>query len=183
MESDYPVKLEKDISYYEKIILLFFTYSFIGWVLENIYSIYELGYITERGFLFGPICPIYGYGALILLFFLQPVKQRPLKLFMISIIVFSIFEYVVGYSLEAIFQMYFWDYTGQFLNLNGRVSLSFSLIWGLFSIIFINYLHPSIERIQNRIMDNFNTTILTILTGFLLILYVIDTILSFIRYI
>ena len=105
------VNSHKQLSYVEKLILFFFIYAFIGWLLETLYCAYELGHLTKRGFLLGPICPIYGYGALILLIFLQPFKDNNVKLFFASAIIFSIFEYLVGFSLEALLLMEFWDYT------------------------------------------------------------------------
>lgn len=176
------VKTKKELEYYEKVILFFFIYAFIGWLLETAYCFYELGYFTKRGFLIGPICPIYGYGAVMLLVLLKPVKNNMIKLFFSAIVVFTIFEYLVGYGLESLFLMNFWDYTGQFLNINGRVTLAFSIIWGLFAILFINYLHPIIEKFTNWIFEKIPSSIPSLVIKVLLVIFVVDTILSSVKY-
>lgn len=177
-----PVKPKKELTYYEKCILFFFIYAVIGWILETIYCVYELGYFTKRGFLFGPLCPIYGYGAVILLLFLQPVKDNAFKLFFTAAIVFTIFEYLVGYGLESLFLMNFWDYTGQFLNINGRVTLAFCAIWGLFAIVFINYLHPLVEKFVNWVIGKIPSAIPATIVKALVVIFIVDTVLSVIRY-
>ena len=177
-----PVETKKELNYYEKFILFFFIYAFIGWLLETIYCIYEMGYFTKRGFLFGPLCPIYGYGAVILLLFLQPVKNNMLKLFFTAAIVFTILEYLVGYGLEALFLMNFWDYTGQFLNINGRITLAFCVIWGLFAILFINYLHPVIEKFINWLTSKLPSAIPSTIIKVLVAIFIVDTTLSVIKH-
>lgn len=177
-----PAKPKKKLQFYEKVFLFFFIYSLVGWLLETLYCFYDLGYFTKRGFLLGPMCPIYGYGALILLLFLKPVKNNIIKLFLTASIVFTIFEYLVGYGLEALFLMKFWDYTGQFLNINSRVTLSFAIIWGLFAILFINYLHPVVDRFTDFLYEKVDPTILSTIIKVLVVLFATDTILSSIKY-
>ena len=98
-----------------------------------------LGHFTKRGFLFGPICPIYGYGALILIIFLEKYKSRKIKLFTYSAIIFSVLEYIASYILETIFHAFWWDYRTDAFNLNGRIAAFYSLAWGFIAIIFIDY--------------------------------------------
>lgn len=102
-----------------------------GWVCEEIFCLISTHQFVKRGFLFGPICPIYGYAAVALILFFQEYKDKPVKLFFITSIVFTIFEYVTDYFLQALFATRWWDYTGQFMNLNGRIMLPFSIVWGL----------------------------------------------------
>lgn len=120
-----------NINKFEKIVLYFFIYAFLGWIAEEIYCVIVTHGFTNRGFLFGPLCPIYGYGALILILLLKDYKSKPVKLFFLSAIIFSVFEYITDFVLQAFFATRFWDYTGEFLNLNGRITLSFSLLWGI----------------------------------------------------
>ena len=87
----------------QTLIMYFFIFAFLGWVMETLYSIYSLGYFTKRGFLYGPICPIYGFGALMLILFLAKYRNNNLKLFIYAAIIFSAFEYVVSYGLDALF--------------------------------------------------------------------------------
>lgn len=121
----------KALSNFQKIVIYFVIYSFLGWVCEEIFCVVSTHEFVKRGFLFGPICPIYGYGAIILLFLLKDYKNKPIKLFFLSAIIFSVFEYITDFFLQALFSTKWWDYTGQFLNLNGRITLSFSLVWGI----------------------------------------------------
>lgn len=118
------------LSKYQKMIIYFTIYAFIGWIGEEIFCVIDTHTLVKRGFLFGPICPIYGYGAIILILFLKDYKYKPVKLFFLSAIVFTIFEYITDFCLQALFASKWWDYTGQFLNLNGRITLSFTLLWG-----------------------------------------------------
>lgn len=169
------------LSYGKKIILLFFIYAFIGWCIETFYCFYELGTFEKRGFLFGPICPIYGFGAVILIMFLRKFKHNKFLLFIISGIVFTIFEYLTSFGIEAILGESFWDYSTEFANLNGRVTLLFSIIWGLFGIIFITYVNPIIEKFIRFITKHIHESILSIIANTLCVIYVLDTVLSFIR--
>lgn len=120
----------KTLSKLQKIVIYFVIYAFLGWIAEEIFCVIYTHEFVKRGFLFGPICPIYGYGALILILFFKDYKKKTIKLFFLSIIVFSAFEYITDFFLQALFACRWWDYTGQFLNLNGRITLSFSIVWG-----------------------------------------------------
>lgn len=85
----------KKLSRLQTLLLYFFIFSFLGWLLETFYSLYELGHFTKRGFLYGPICPIYGCGATILILFFSKYKGKSFKLFIYAAVIFSIFEYIV----------------------------------------------------------------------------------------
>ncbi len=124
-------KSNKTLSDFQKMTIYFVIYAFLGWVCEEIFCVIYTHEFVKRGFLFGPICPIYGYGALILILFFKDYKKKPVKLFCLAAVIFSIFEYITDYFLQALFSTKWWDYTGQFLNLNGRITLSFSLVWGI----------------------------------------------------
>jgi len=136
----------KALSKFQKVILYFFIYAFIGWICEEIYCVASTHEFVKRGFLFGPLCPIYGYGALILIFFLKDYKNKPVKLFFLSAVIFSVFEYITDFFLQALFGLRWWDYTEEFLNINGRITLSFTLVWGFGSLIFIKLVHPLVTK-------------------------------------
>lgn len=121
----------KPLSKFQKMLIFFIIYAFIGWVCEEIFCVIYTHEFTKRGFLFGPICPIYGYAAIILISFFNDYKNKPVRLFFLSAIIFSVFEYITDFFLQALFGCRWWDYTGQFLNLNGRITLSFSIVWGV----------------------------------------------------
>ena len=167
------------LSKFESYVLYFFIYAFLGWACETLYAIYELGHFVKRGFLFGPICPIYGYGAIILLLFLRQYQKSSIKLFFVSTIVFSALEYFVSFALEGAFKMYWWDYTHEFFNLNGRISILFSFVWGIAAILFINHIHPFIKKKLNKKMIKkipivIQSTIIKVLS----VIYIVDTVLS-----
>lgn len=128
-------KITKPLSKFQKIVIYFTIYAFIGWICEEIFCFFythgfENGFV-KRGFLFGPICPIYGYGAVILILFFKNYKKKPFQLFFGAALIFSIFEYITDFFLQALFADKWWDYTEEFLNLNGRITLSFSIVWGI----------------------------------------------------
>ena len=163
-------------------ILYFLIYAFIGWLLETFYSFAVLGHFTKRGFLFGPLCPIYGWGAVILLLILQRYKSNSIKLFFASALVFSIFEYLVGYGLDALFSAKWWDYTNDFMNLNGRISIFYSFAWGIIAILFLNHIHPFIEKKVKKLLKNVPNIYQAIAIKVLIIILIIDTILSSINH-
>ena len=140
----------------QNIILYFFIYSFIGWCLETIYAFLVLGHFVNRGFLIGPICPIYGFGAVLLILLLKNCKGKPVSEFIIAAFAFTVFEYIVSYVLEAIFGLRWWDYSEDFLNLQGRVSLAYSVLWGLLGIFLIEGIHPFIKKVINKVKKHIN---------------------------
>lgn len=163
-------------------ILYFFLFSFIGWLMETLFAIYNLGHFVKRGFLYGPICPIYGYGALMLILFLNRYKKKNLKLFVYSAIIFSAFEYVVSYGLDALFSMHWWDYTNEFCNLNGRISIFYSFAWGIIAILFINHIYPFFKKKVNILLSKTNYIIQVILVNTFLVIFIVDTAISCMRY-
>lgn len=173
---------DKKVLSFRYLLLYFLIYAFIGWLLETFYAVSTLGYFVKRGFLYGPLCPIYGWGAIILLSCLQKYKSNSVKLFFSAAIVFSIFEYIVGYAMDALFAAKWWDYTNDFMNLNGRISIFYSFAWGFIAIFFINHIHPFIEKHVDKLLNKISPLIqITILRlGFVIV--TLDTILSCIRY-
>ena len=163
---------------YETYILYFFLFAFLGWLLETIYSFIVLGHFTKRGFLFGPICPIYGYGALILIVFLGKYKNNGLKLFTYSAIVFSTFEYLASYVLEVMFNSFWWDYRNDFFNLNGRISIFYALAWGFIAIIFIGHIYPFFKERISKILSKLPFTLSFVMLYLCIGIYIIDTIAS-----
>lgn len=164
------------------LLLYFLIYAIIGWLLETAYAIGTLGHFVKRGFLYGPLCPIYGWGAVILISCLRKYKSKPLKLFAYSAIIFSVFEYVVGFALDALFSARWWDYTNDFMNLNGRISIFFSFAWGIIALIFIHFIHPFVEKKVKKVLKKIPTKAQTILIHTGLIILIVDTILSSIKY-
>lgn len=182
MEEDNLIQ-EKKLNNIQHIIIYFFIYSFLGWAMETAYAFAWHHTFINRGFLYGPLCPLYGWAAVILIVSLSQYRKKPFKLFFISIIVFSIFEYLVGFCLDACFdQKIWWDYTNDFLNLNGRISIMYSLSWGIISIVYINYIHPFIEKTVNWFISKIPYVIMNIGIRVLIVYYILDTAFSFLRY-
>lgn len=172
----------KKLNKIQTYILYFFLFAIIGWLMETIYSFLVLGHFTKRGFLYGPLCPIYGYGALILIIFLGKYRKNSLKLFVYSAIIFSIFEYIASYILEVLFHSYWWDYTNDFFNLNGRISIFYSFAWGIIAIIFVGHLYPFFKKKLNIILSKISYRIKVTIINSFCIIYIIDTILSCAKY-
>lgn len=175
-------KSRKRLSRFYTLFLYFILFAFIGWVMETFYSLYELGHFTKRGFLYGPICPIYGWGALILIMYFTKYKGKSIKLFCYAAIIFSIFEYVVSYGMDALFSAKWWDYTNEFFNLNGRISIFYSFAWGIIAILFINHIYPFFKKKINVILSKIPYKVQLYTLQFLGIILVVDTFMSFSRY-
>ena len=173
---------ENQFSKSRLLFIYFILFAVIGWILETLYSIYELGYFTKRGFLYGPLCPIYGFGALILIMFFNKYKGKNIKLFIYSAIVFSIFEYAVSYGMDALFAAKWWDYSSEFFNLNGRISIFYSFVWGIFAILFINHIYPFFKTKLNIILSKIPYKIQSIFLNIFAITLLVDLFMSFTRH-
>jgi len=129
------------------IIHWFFIYSFLGWVMETCYvSILDRKFVN-RGFVNGPVCTIYGVGALSVYFILNPFENSILILFILGIIVPSILEYFTGWLMEVIFKTTWWDYSNYRFNIKGRICLFNSIIWGLLTIALFQVIQPFVNFI------------------------------------
>ena len=155
--------------------LIFIVYSIIGWIIESTYvSILEKKKIN-RGFLIGPYCPIYGLGSLIMILYLEQYKENIITVFFLAVVICSILEYTTSYLMEKIFHARWWDYSNEKFNLNGRICGKNSLLFGLGSIVVIYFAHPILHQLETNIPK-------TILLKFIiisLIIFTIDTIISF----
>lgn len=175
-------KSKKHLTNFQKYLLYFFLFSFAGWAMETIYSYIVLGHFTSRGFFYGPICPIYGCGGIMLITFIKKLKNRPLLLAITSIAIFSTFEYLIGFALEALYNIKLWDYTNDFMNLNGRISLFYSISWGFIAIIFIYIILPLLNSLTKKISKKIPYTLQSFFVKFSIIFFLIDIIYSFIEY-
>ncbi|WP_028308822.1 putative ABC transporter permease [Desulfitibacter alkalitolerans] len=131
------------------VVIFFAFYAFIGWILETISASISANRFINRGFLTGPFCPIYGFGAILIIqtyVLLGSISQTESILLIASIglsmLLTTILEYITGYALEKIFYCKWWDYSKEFLNLHGRVCLKYSLLWGLLTYFLLLVVHP-----------------------------------------
>lgn len=160
-----------------KIIAYFCIYSLFGWIMESVLKTYMQKKPVNSGFLYGPFCPIYGFGAVIMFLFLQGFKDNIVLLFIIAFLVLSIWEYIVGWLLEKVFHTTYWDYTENRCNINGKVCLMNSLFWGFLGVIFIRYMHPFfMEKI-----DLIPRDILVFVTSIIGLAILVDAIISAIK--
>lgn len=132
-------------------VLLFFFYCFCGWVWESCYvSLCQRRWVN-RGFLHGPVLPIYGSGAILILFVTLPVEDSLVLIWLLGMLAATALEYVVGAAIEKIFRVRYWDYSKHRFNLNGHICLSSSIAWGFFSILLVRFLHPPVGRLLGDI--------------------------------
>ena len=126
-------------------LLFFYLYCFLGWVWESCYVSLKQRRWVNRGFLRGPLLPIYGFGAVLILWATLPVRGSLALIFPLGMAAASALEYVTGAAMEALFKVRYWDYSNQPFNLNGHICLACSLAWGAFSILLVRVLHPPLE--------------------------------------
>ena len=126
-------------------ILYFITYSFIGWCCESLYCSIGTRKWINRGFLNGPFCPVYGFGAIIILLALQYIPNHFLIVFLAGMVLTSILEYITGWGMEKIFHTRWWDYSGRRFNIHGRVCLLNSTLFGLLCVFLHFYIHPAVQ--------------------------------------
>lgn len=127
-------------------ILYFFTYGFFGWCTEVAFAAFKQGKFVNRGFLNGPICPIYGVGVSVVVSFLTPLEESLILLYAASTILVTFIEWLTGYLMDKIFHHKWWDYSNQPLNIGGYVCLLFSLIWGVACVAIVKVIHPLIYK-------------------------------------
>ena len=155
--------------------LLFFIYAGLGWIIETSLNLILHRKFVNRGFLIGPYCPIYGFGCLLITLLLGRYANDPIALFIMSMVVCAILEYVTSYIMEKIFKARWWDYSRLKFNINGRIWLGTLIPFGLFGLLVIYIFNPFLLGIIAKIP----TLVLNILTITLLIIFIIDNFISF----
>lgn len=128
-----------------QLLWIFFLYAFLGWCTEVSYAALRTGKFVNRGFLNGPVCPIYGCGVVVVLAWLEPLKGNFVLLFLGSVVLTSALEWATGFVLEKLFRQRWWDYSDKPFNLGGYICLEFSVMWGFACLFVVDILHPSIE--------------------------------------
>ena len=161
-----------------KILTYFILYSFLGWIMESVFRSICEKKLINTGFLKGPFCPIYGIGAIIMILILNSFKSNMIVLFIISMLVLTIWEYIVGYLLEKIFKTKYWDYSDHKFNFQGRICLTNSIYWGILGVAFVKYIHPFIQNFINQIDVN----ILKYVTTICMIILIVDAISTIVKF-
>ena len=139
-------------------MLYFFIYSFLGWVCESIYCSCLQKKIINRGFLNGPVCPVYGVGALIIIIGCWSYRDSMIGVFISGMILTSMLEYITATILEKLFHAKWWDYSNHKCNINGKVCLLNSTMFGIMSVFVVEFLHPFIINNLEKMLKEGNFT-------------------------
>lgn len=141
----------------------FFIYGFLGWCSEVAFAAFKQRKFVNRGFLNGPICPVYGFGVGFVVSLLMPYKSNVFFMYIASVVAVSSIEWITGFALEKIFHSRWWDYSDQPFNLNGYICLPFSLIWGAACMLIVYVVHPLITKFVGLIPGLFGSVLLLVL--------------------
>lgn len=161
----------------ENYIFCFFIYAFLGYLCEVAYCSILQKRLVNRGYLYMPLCPIYGFGALIILLTMQPIIDMWYLVLLLGILLTSTLEYLTSYVMELVFHMRWWDYSQRKFNINGRVCLRNSLMFGALVMIVLYGLQP----VFINLMSYIPTPVLWTLNAILLVGILIDMVLSTIK--
>ncbi len=164
----------------DKISVLFWCFvifSILGMIIEMLYCYVTTGVIESRqGLVWGPFCPIYGVGAVILIIILEREKENKLKLFIYGAVLGGIIEYILSYILEAMYGTRFWDYSYTTYNLNGRICFLYSVFWGILAVILIRNIIPIFTKFIEKINQKKWKKIIEIIMFIFLVINAICTV-------
>lgn len=133
--------------------LIALLYSCVGWFYEFLYDIFVHHKIVNRGFLIGPICPIYGIGAIVITLLIRNVDNI-IAIFLLSIFFSAILEYFTSYFMEKIFRVRWWDYSHEFCNLHGRICLKALIFFGIMGVVILKVTNPLIFGFLDKLNPN-----------------------------
>lgn len=142
---------------------IFLVYSFFGWICETLFCSIAAKKFINRGFLTGPFCPIYGFGATMVLLLFSGMRDHWVLLFLCSVVVTSALEYLTSFVLEKVFHLSLWDYSHRRWNLHGRICLRNSLLFGVMSLLMVEVIHPHVVGFLLSLPETF------LLLGFLVL--------------
>ncbi len=155
-----------------RIFLYFIIYSIAGWIYETILCSVSARKFVNRGFLTGPWCPIYGFGALLVIFPLQKFRDDLLPLFLSSMVLTMLLEYVTSYVMEKLFHTRWWDYSEKKFQLNGRICLEGAIAFSVMSVIVVKWVHPWVVAQVAKLND----VVLIVLFCILAVAFVADVV-------
>lgn len=160
----------------------FLLYAFIGWVVEVVYHVVAAGKIINRGFLNGPLCPIYGCGIVAVLWVLSPVMNSTLLLFVGGMFLTTFIELVGGWALDKLFHMRWWDYSKEPMNLGGYICVKFALAWGFGVVFVIRLVNPPIDGMIRHVSSYTLGRILIILLLAVLFADIVATVVTILHF-
>ena len=155
-------------------LAFFYIYCFFGWIFESTYVSVKKGHFVNRGFLRLPMLPIYGTGAVMMLWVSLPVRDSLLLVYTSGAIAATILEYVTGWGMERLFKVKYWDYSNQRFQVNGYICLSSTIAWGFLTVLLTEVLHPPIARYVLGIPLG----VLLVCIGVITVLFVLDAVRS-----
>lgn len=163
------------------LFLLFILYSIIGWISEVVYCSIQERRFVNRGFLHGPLCPVYGFGALLVVFLLEPFAESVVLLFFSAMVITTTLEYMTAWLLETAFSTRWWDYSDLPFNFRGRVCLLNSVLFAFMALVGVRVLHPGIESFLLSLPESLTESAAGILAGLLFIdlIYTLRTLVRF----
>lgn len=147
------VVLTQSAVFISELVISFALYSLLGWACESTYCSIPAKKFINRGFLNGPFCPIYGVGALLVIFLLRPFTKNIVVLFVFGVLITSVVEYITSLLLEKLFHTTWWDYSKRRFNINGRVCLRNSLLFGVLSVLLVHFINPFVEKLEGWIPE------------------------------
>lgn len=166
-----PIRAERSFllltATYSQLVLYFAVYSFIGWFCESVWCLVADKKWVNRGFLTGPFCPIYGFGAILILAVSLPLRGYPILVYLYATVAASLVEYFTGWLLETLFQMRWWDYSQRRFNIKGRVCLGNSLLFGVMGLTVTYLIHPLVNRAVDVIPPDWQRLVSTLLVALL----------------
>lgn len=145
------------------LLLYFFVYGFLGWCSEVGFAAVKEHRFVNRGFLNGPICPIYGVGVSIVIAFLTPIKSNLILLYITSVVLVTLLEGLTGWAMDKIFHNKWWDYSNMPFNIGGYVCLVFSIVWGVACVAIMDLIHPLIHRALTYVPHTLGIVLIVIL--------------------
>lgn len=144
-------------------LMFFFLYCFFGWIFESSYVSVKTRQFVNRGFLRLPMLPLYGTGAVMMLWVSLPVKDNLFLVYVLGVVAATLLEFVTGWGMERLFKMKYWDYSSQKYNLKGYICLSSSMAWGFLTILLTEVIHRPIERYVLGMPLMVNITVVTVI--------------------
>lgn len=154
---------------YSDLVMYFFTYSVLGWICETLYCSIGKRKFVPRGFLKGPYCPIYGFGALFIILITEPVQNNNILMFICILLITAALEYASSWLLEKLFHIRWWDYSNKRFNLNGRICLLNSVLFGVMGSLMVYFIHPWVSSHVALIPSDYERVLGSVLFAFLLI--------------
>lgn len=155
-------------------LTFFYIYCFFGWIFESTYVSLKQGHFVNRGFLRLPMLPLYGTGAVMMLWVSLPVKNSLVLVYLSGVAAATVLEYVTGWLMERLFKMKYWDYSNQRFQLNGYICLSSSIAWGFLTIFLTEVIHQPVADLVLALRPSVQIPLLAIVSAF----FVADTIQS-----